>query len=162
MVFLCLFYCSIWSTTPKLCLYMVFILKSKRPRTTLVLNTRFIFRSVLAFFARLSNSFYIFLQNLPNCLHEKQKVLFVLFYQLFWTQLGCPEGIGTNGTHRSLPWLVGLARRVIHPVESPFFDGRVTLLAGQTFRLVNTSAHSAGSTRSRQDNQSMRERYPRQ
>ena len=34
-----------------------------------------------------------------------------------------------------VPWLVGLARRVIHPVESPFFDGRVTLLAGQTFRL---------------------------
>ena len=23
-----------------------------------------------------------------------------LFYQLFWTQV-CPEGIGTNGTHRS-------------------------------------------------------------
>ena len=41
---------------------------------------------------------------------------------------------------------------------SPFFDGRVTLLAGPTFLHINTLARLAGSTPSRRDNQSMRER----
>ena len=42
-------------------------------------------------------------------------------------------------------------------LDSPFFGGRVTLLAGPTFLHINTLIHPAGSTRSRRDNQSMRE-----
>ena len=42
---------------------------------------------------------------------------------------------------------------------SPFFDRRVTLLAGPTFLHINFLAHPARSTRSRRDNQSMRERF---
>ena len=41
---------------------------------------------------------------------------------------------------------------------SPFFEGRVTLLAGSTFLHINTLARPAGSTPSRRDNQSMHER----
>ena len=40
---------------------------------------------------------------------------------------------------------------------SPFYDGRVTLLAGSTFLHINPLARLAGSTPSRRDNQSMRE-----
>ena len=71
-----------------------------------------------------SNFSYISLQNLANCLHEKQKV--------------------------------GSAGRVTCLAGSPFFDGRVTLLAGPTFLHMNTFARLAGSTPSRRDNQSMR------
>ena len=39
---------------------------------------------------------------------------------------------------------VGLAGRVTHLVGSPFFDGRVTLLAGLTFLHINTLARLAG------------------
>ena len=53
---------------------------------------------------------------------------------------------------------VGSAGRVTCPAESPFFEGRVTLLAGPTFLHINTLARLAGSTPSRRDNQSMRER----
>ena len=41
---------------------------------------------------------------------------------------------------------------------SSFFDGRVTLQDGPTFLLINILARPVGSTRSRRDNQSMRER----
>ena len=41
---------------------------------------------------------------------------------------------------------------------SSFFDGRVTLQDGPTFFLINTLARPVGSTRSRRDNLSMRER----
>ena len=49
------------------------------------------------------------------------------------------------------------ARRVSLLAESPFCDGRVTLLAGPTFLHINTLARLAGSTPSRRDIQSMRE-----
>ena len=48
------------------------------------------------------------------------------------------------------------------PTQSPFCDGRVTLLAGPIFLHINTLAHPAGSTQSRWDNQSMRQRCFRQ
>ena len=41
---------------------------------------------------------------------------------------------------------VGSAGRVTRLAGSPFFDGRVTLLAGPTFLHINTSARPAGST----------------
>ena len=53
---------------------------------------------------------------------------------------------------------VGSARRVTRLAGLLFFDGRVTLLAGPTFLHINTLARPAGSTPSRRDNQSMRER----
>ena len=53
---------------------------------------------------------------------------------------------------------VGSAGRVTRLAGSPFFDGRVTLLAWPTFLHINTLARLAGSTPSRRDNQSMRER----
>ena len=52
---------------------------------------------------------------------------------------------------------VGSARRVTRLAGSPFCDGRVTLLARSTFLHINTLARLAGSTRSRRDDQSMRE-----
>ena len=52
---------------------------------------------------------------------------------------------------------VGSARRVTRLAGSPFYDGRVTLLAGPTFLHINTLARLAGLTPSRRDNQSMRE-----
>ena len=52
---------------------------------------------------------------------------------------------------------VGSARRVTRLAGLPFWDGRVTLLAGPTFLHINTLARLAGSTRSRRDDQSMRE-----
>ena len=142
---------------------MVFILKSKRPRTTLVLNTPFIFRSVVAFFEG-SQTLPTFSYKTWQTVYMRNKN-FCLFCFTSFSGHRLPRG---NRHERDsqvpckVPWLVGLARRVIHPVESPLFAGRVTLVAGPTFLLVNTWAHSAGSTRSRQDNQSMRERYPRQ
>ena len=72
-----------------------------------------------------ANFSYIFLQNLTNRLHEKQKF--------------------------------GSAKRVTRLAGSPSFVGRVTLLAGPTFLRINTLAHPAGPTRSRRDDQSMRE-----
>ena len=53
---------------------------------------------------------------------------------------------------------VGSAGRVTSLAGSHFFYGRVTLLAGPTFLHINTLARPAGSTPSRRDNQSMRER----
>ena len=54
---------------------------------------------------------------------------------------------------------VGSAGRVTRLAGSPFFDGRVTLLAGPTFLLhINTVARLAGSTSPTRDNQSMHER----
>ena len=53
---------------------------------------------------------------------------------------------------------VGSAGSVTRLAGSPFFDGRVTLLAGPTFLHINTLACPAGSTPSRRVNQSMRER----
>ena len=41
---------------------------------------------------------------------------------------------------------------------SSFFDGMITLQDGPTSLLINTLARPVGSTRSRRDNQSMRER----
>ena len=52
---------------------------------------------------------------------------------------------------------VGSARRVTRLAGLPFSDGRVTLLAGPTFLHINTLARLPGSTRSRRDDQSMRE-----
>ena len=52
---------------------------------------------------------------------------------------------------------VGSARRVTRLAGLPFCGGRVTLLAGPTFLHINTLARLAGSTRSRRDDQSMRE-----
>ena len=52
---------------------------------------------------------------------------------------------------------VGSARRVTRLAGLPFCDGRVTFLAGPTFLHINTLARLAGSTRSRRDDQSMRE-----
>ena len=52
---------------------------------------------------------------------------------------------------------VGSARRVTRLAELPFCDVRVTLLAEPTFLHINTLARLAGSTRSRKDDQSMRE-----
>ena len=43
----------------------------------------------------------------------------VLFYKLFWTQ-ACPEGIGTNGTHRSH------ARCHPYPIPQPVKVGHTT------------------------------------
>ena len=54
---------------------------------------------------------------------------------------------------------IGSAGRVTRLGKSPFFDGRVTLLAGPTFLHINTLARPAGSTPSRRDNQNMHERY---
>ena len=52
-----------------------------------------------------------------------------------------------------------LARRVTRVAAgSPFYDGRVTLLADPTFLHTNTLARPAGSTRSRRDNQRMCDR----
>ena len=47
---------------------------------------------------------------------------------------------------------VGSSGRMTCLAGSPFFDGRVTLLAGPTFLHINTLAHLAGSTPSRRDN----------
>ena len=48
---------------------------------------------------------------------------------------------------------------MIRDSDTPFFfDGRVTLLAGLPFLRINALARPAGSTRSRQGNQFMRER----
>ena len=52
---------------------------------------------------------------------------------------------------------VDSARRVTRLAGLLFCDGRVTLLAGPTFLHINTLARLAGSTRSRRDDQSMRE-----
>ena len=52
---------------------------------------------------------------------------------------------------------VGSARGVTRLAGLPFCDGRVTLLAGPTFLHINTLARLPGSTRSRRDDQSMRE-----
>ena len=52
---------------------------------------------------------------------------------------------------------VGSARRVTRLAGLPFCDGGVTLPAGPTFIHINTLARLAGSTRSRRDDQSMRE-----
>ena len=52
---------------------------------------------------------------------------------------------------------VGSARRVTRLAGLPFCDGRVTLRAGSTFLHINTLARLAGSTRSKRDDQSMRE-----
>ena len=60
----------------------------------------------------------------------------------------------TNRLHEKQK--VGSARRVTRLAGSPSFDGRVTLPAGPTFLHINTLARSAGSTRSRRDDQSMR------
>ena len=71
---------------------------------------------------------------------------------------------------------VGSAGRVTRLAGSPFFDGRVTLLAGPTFLHINTLARPAGPTflhintlarpagsnPSRRDNQSMRELFARE
>ena len=57
-------------------------------------------------------------------------------------------------------WNKTLAR--LEPAKaaaSPFFDRRITLLTGPTFLHINFLAHPARSTRSRRDNQSMRERF---
>ena len=53
---------------------------------------------------------------------------------------------------------VGSAGRVIRLAGSPFFDGRVTLLAGPAFLHINTLARLVRSTPSRRDNQNFRER----
>ena len=53
---------------------------------------------------------------------------------------------------------VGSAGRVTHLAESPFFDGKVTLLAGPTFLHINSFVRPAGSTSSRRHSQSMCER----
>ena len=52
---------------------------------------------------------------------------------------------------------VGSARKVTHIAGSPSFDDRATLPARSTFLHINTLAHPAESTQSRQDDQSMRE-----
>ena len=44
---------------------------------------------------------------------------YVLFYQLFWKQ-ACPEGIGTNGTHRTH------ARCHPYPIPHPIEVGHTT------------------------------------
>ena len=54
------------------------------------------------------------------------------------------------------------ATRVTRLDRSPFFDCRVTLLAGPTFLHMNTLARPAGSTWSKRDNQSIRDRCFRQ
>ena len=59
----------------------------------------------------------------------------------------------TNRLHEKQK--VGSTGRVTRLAGSPFFDGRVTLLAGPTFLHINTLAHPAGSTPSRRDNQSL-------
>ena len=48
---------------------------------------------------------------------------------------------------------VGSAGRVTRLAGSPFFDGKVTLLAGPTFLHINTLARLAGQTSSTRDNQ---------
>ena len=73
-----------------------------------------------------------FLYRLPHCTKwckhqtskQKQciselKILFSLFYQLFWTQ-ACPEGMGTNGTHSSH------ARCHPYPIPQPVKVGHTT------------------------------------
>ena len=57
---------------------------------------------------------------------------------------------------------VDSATRVTRLDRSPFFDCRVTLLAGPTFLHMNTLARPAGSTWSKRDNQSIRDRCFRQ
>ena len=76
-------------------------------------------------YAGRANFSYIYVQNLANRLHEKQKV--------------------------------GSARRETDLAGLPFCDGRVTLLAGPTFRHINTLARLAGSTQSRREYQSTHE-----
>ena len=46
-------------------------------------------------------------------------IYFVFFYQLFWTQ-ACPDGMGTNGTHRSP------ARRHPYPIPQTVKVGHTT------------------------------------
>ena len=55
---------------------------------------------------------------------------FVLFYQLFWTR-ACPEGMGTNGTHRSH------ARCHPYPIPEPGKAGHTTgVYVPYSFRTV--------------------------
>ena len=59
-------------------------------------------------------------------------LVLVFFYQLFWTQ-ACPEGIGTNGTHRSH------ARYHPYPIPQPLEVGHTTevfVLYVYSFRTV--------------------------
>ena len=59
-------------------------------------------------------------------------LVLVFFYQLFWTQ-ACPEGIGTNGTHRSH------ARCHPYPIPQPVEVGHTTevyVLYVYSFRTV--------------------------
>ena len=68
---------------------------------------------------------------------------------------------------RSLHWASQLFLRFLQNLATclhekqkawfTLFGGRVTLPAGPTFLHINTLIHPAGSTRSRRDNQSMRE-----
>ena len=48
-----------------------------------------------------------------------------------------------------------LARRMTRLAGSPFYDGRVTVLADPTFLHINTLTRPAGLTRSRRHNQSL-------
>ena len=55
----------------------------------------------------------------PPFLRARNPLVLVLFYQLFWTQT-CPEGIGTNGTHRTH------ARCHPYPIPQPVEVGHTT------------------------------------
>ena len=61
----------------------------------------------------------------------------------------------TNSLHEKQK--VGSARRVTRLAGSPSFDGRVALPAGPTFLHINTLARPPGATRSRREDQSMRD-----
>ena len=62
----------------------------------------------------------------------------------------------TNCLHKRQK--VASARRMTSLAGSPPFDSRVPFLAEPTFLYINTSARPPGSSRSRRDDQSMRER----
>ena len=69
---------------------------------------------------------------LGNCRYHHYKVLlfFFQFYKLFWTQ-ACPEGIGTNGTHRSH------ARCHTYSIPQPVKVGHTTgVYVSYSFRTV--------------------------
>ena len=69
----------------------------------------------------------------------------------FLTKLGEPFTLESKNLVR--------LEQVTYLAGFPFFDCRVTLLAGPTFRDKNSLAHPAGSTQSKRDNQCVHEHF---
>ena len=69
----------------------------------------------------------------------------------FLTKLGEPFPLETKN--------LVMLKQVTCLAGFPFFDCRVTLLAGPTFHDKNSLAHPAGSTQSKRDNQCVHKRF---